>query len=334
MSKDKIRWGILSTANIGKIAVIPAIQHSRNGEVTAVASRQHDIASEFAGGLGIPKAYGSYEELLRDPEVDALYIPLPNSMHKEWTVKALNAGKHVLCEKPLALNAAECMEMDAAAKANERKLMEAFMYRFHPRMETAIDMVQNGEIGELSLLDSSFNFQLRTMTNIRRNPELGGGALMDVGCYCVNSIRTLLGRQPVGVTARAVWIDTGVDDQLSGILDFGNGVQAHFDCGFVTPRREHLIAGGSTGWMELPHAFLPGTNDVDILLSKASDGDKVISIEGADEYQRMVEHFSDCILNNSEVRYPVTEAADNMRVIEALLRSARNNSQYTLVERG
>lgn len=334
MTIERIRWGILSTADIGKAEVIPAIQHSRNGVVTAVASRDGDRAKNFAVELKIPKAYSTYEELLQDEDVDALYIPLPNSLHKGWTIKALDAGKHVLCEKPLALNAVECMDMDSAAKYNHRKLMEAFMYRFHPRMEKAFEMVQGGLIGDISLLDASFNFHLRTMANIRMWPELGGGALMDVGCYCVNSIRTAVGREPVGVIAHAVWIDTGVDDQLVGVLDFGDGIQAHFDCGFITQHREYFIINGSKGWLEIPHPYLPGMGNVDILLHKGQNEFETITVEGTNEYQCMVEHFSDCILNNKEVRYPVNEAAKNMRVIEALLKSARHNSQYTLIERG
>ncbi len=184
-----VRWGVMSTANIGRAAVNPAIQASGNGSLVAVASREEARAKEFAATHGIPTAYGSYEALLDDGAIDAVYIPLPNSMHREWVIRAAEAGKHVLCEKPLALDATECEEMAAAAEDNRVVLMEAFMYRFHPRTVRVVDMVREGVLGELKAIRSSFTFRLRSLDNIRLDPDLGGGALMDVGCYCVNVSR-------------------------------------------------------------------------------------------------------------------------------------------------
>ena len=200
---DKItRWGILSTANIGRKAVIPALMESEQAQVAAVASRTINHAQAFADEMGIPTAYGSYEALLADPEIDAVYIPLPNHLHKPWTVRAAEAGKHILCEKPLALNTEECQEMIAAAKANGVQLMEAFMYRYHPRVLAARQMIQDGAIGELKTIESAFTYRNEDTTNIRFQPEMGGGALLDIGCYCVNISRLMADGEPVAVHAR------------------------------------------------------------------------------------------------------------------------------------
>ena len=229
MSGRNVRWGVLSTANIGRAAVNPAIQASRNGELVAVASRDGGRAREFAEKWGIPEHHGSYAALLVDEEIDAVYNPLPNSLHLEWTVRAAEAGKHVLCEKPLALDERECREMAAAARSNGVLLLEAFMYRFHPRTERVVDMVRDGAIGQLKAIRSAFTFRLRSAENIRLDPDLGGGALMDVGCYCVNVSRPLAGGEPLAVQATARWANSGVDEQLMGTLLFDDDVMAHFD---------------------------------------------------------------------------------------------------------
>src|SRR5437660_6859904 len=191
MTDKKLRGGVLSTANIGRAAVIPAIQHTANGELRAVASRDEQKAREFAAKLNIPASYGSYDALLADPDIDAVYIPLPNSMHREWSIKATEAGKHILCEKPLAMNAAECMDMEAAASAHGMRLMEAFMYRFHPQTVKVLELVRDGALGTVQLIHAVFSFRVGNPTNIRLQPALGGGSLMDVGCYCVNICRTI-----------------------------------------------------------------------------------------------------------------------------------------------
>ena len=327
MSQNKLRWGVISTANIGKHMVIPAIQASRNGEMVAVASRDSQKAANFAAELGIPRAYGSYEELFEAEDIDAIYNPLPNSMHLEWTVKAARAGKHILCEKPLGMDAAECQEMDAAARENGVRLMEAFMYRFHPRIEKVLERVRNGAVGELRFIDSAFTFRLRNPNNIRLNKELGGGALMDVGCYCVNVSRTLAGAEPVEVQAFASWANTGVDAHLSGTLRFENGLVAHFDSALDMERRESVLVAGTDGYLEVPSSFVPGKADVEFSEYRGRSEKVVHTLAGTDEYQFMVEHFADCVLNDRPLRYPPTEAAANMRVINALYRSARQDGR-------
>ena len=245
MTETKLRWGVISTANIGRAAVNPAIQASRNGELLAVASREEERAREFAQKWEIPRHYGSYDALLDDASVDAVYIPLPNSMHREWTIRAAEKGKHILCEKPLALSADECREMDAAAEANGVKLMEAFMYRFHPRTQKVVEMVRAGVVGDLKLITSGFTFRLKNSDNVRLRPEMGGGSLMDVGCYCVNVSRTIAGAEPAAVQAVAHQGPSGVDEQMVGTLRFEGGLLAQFDCALNMGRRESCLVAGT-----------------------------------------------------------------------------------------
>ncbi len=321
---EKFRWGILSTANIGRKAMIPALKKTPMAEVLAVASRDGEKAKTFAEELGIPRSYGSYQALLEDPEVDAVYIPLPNHLHKEWTIRAAEAGKHILCEKPLALNAAECETMIAAANENGMILMESFMYRYHPRILAAAEMVRSGKIGSLKTIETGFTFFMHNRDDIRMKPEMGGGALMDVGCYCVNISRLMAGRMPVAVQAQAVWAPSGVDDQLVGVLDFGEGLYAHFDCAFNQSSRQHCILAGTDGYLSLPEAFNPGEKRSVIQEVKGGKTVKIHDFEGVDEYVLIAEHFIH-IIQGEKPNYPIDDSIINMQVIEALLNSARQN---------
>jgi predicted dehydrogenase len=331
MVERKLRWGILSTANIGRAAVIPAIQSSKNGEVVAVASRDAHKAAEFAAKLGIPKSYGSYEALLDDDTIDAVYIPLPNSMHYEWTIKAAQAGKHILCEKPLALNTAQCQEMDAASRECGVLLLEAFMYRFHPRIEKMVKLAQTGALGSLRMIQSSFTFKLTHTEDIRLQTDLGGGALMDVGCYCVNVSRLLAGEEPVAAQAVARWTGSGVDEQMVGSLRFANGVIAQFDCALNMARHESVTAAGSDSYYFAPVAFLPG-KEKSLFYEFQNRKEILHKFEGCDEYQLMVEHFGECVLTCQPLRYSAQEAAANMRVIDTLYQSARRDGLWQSVK--
>ncbi len=331
MSEERIAWGVMSTANIGRWSVNPAIQASSNGELLAVASRDATKAAESAAEQDIPRSYGSYDELLRDDDIDAVYIPLPNSLHREWAIRAAEAGKHVLCEKPLALTEAESREMAATADAHRVKFMEAFMYRFHPRTERVLTMLQDGAVGELKMIRSAFTFRLKNPSNIRLDPELGGGALMDVGCYCVNVSRTLAGREPVEVQAFARWASSGVDDSMAGTLRFADDLLATFECSLSMRRRETYEVAGTEAYLRVPDAFLPGTSDASIEEYREADDPRIHTIPGVDEYQRMVEHFADCVLLDESPRYGADEAARNMRIIEALYESARSGGRVTAV---
>jgi xylose dehydrogenase (NAD/NADP) len=329
---NNLRWGVISTSNIGRAAVNPAIRASKNGELLAVASRDVARARAFAEEWSIPRHFGSYDALLDDPDIDAVYLPLPNSMHLEWAVRAAEAGKHVLCEKPLALDAEECLRMEAAAEAAGVRLMEAFMYRFHPRTQRVLERLQEGAVGELLMMRSSFTFRLTRPDNIRWDPTLGGGALMDVGCYCVNISRTMAGAEPVEVQATANWSDRGVDRELVGMLRFPGDVLAHFDCALTLERTEAYEVSGTDGTLQVPSAFLPGTGDVPIHLHRGREGTETEVVVGVDEYRLMVEHFADGVLNGTPFRYPAAEAARNMRAIEALYRSARDGGRPVTVE--
>ena len=326
-NQEKIHWGVIGTANIARAAVIPAIQASRNGKITAVASRDSEKAANFAFKNLIPRSFGSYEALLDDPEIRAVYIPLPNSLHYEWAIKAAQAGKHVLCEKPLALSAAQCIEMDAAAKENGVLLMEAFMYRFHPRTETIIDRIRNGAIGPLRLIHSSFTFKLTRPENIRFRADLGGGSLMDVGSYCVNICRTLAHEEPVEVQAIAEWCSSGVDNQMIGSLRFASGLMAQFSSALTLSRCEQYTIIGIDGYYQVPSAFIPGKQAT--AFHEMRDREETVHrFEGVDEYQCMVEHFADCVINARQTRYSALEAAANMRVIEVLGQSARQDGVW------
>ncbi len=326
-----IRWGILSTANIARAAVIPAIQAAAGNEVVAVASRDAERAAAFATRLDIPRSYGSYEALLDDAEIDAIYIALPNSLHFAWTVAAAAAGKHVLCEKPLALDAAQCHEMADAAEECGVTLMEAFMYRFHPQITAALDLVRNGAIGDMQHMHAAFTFRITNPANIRLQADLAGGSLMDVGCYCVNALRTFAGREPVEVQASARWHANGVDERMTGTLWFDDGVTGQFDSALSLARRETFLAAGTDATLEIPRAYLPGTDDTTVRVRQNYRDGRDLAIPGVDEYRLMVEHFAHCVRTGATPRYGPREAACNMAAIEALYRSARTQSSRVAV---
>ncbi|HLW60340.1 MAG TPA: Gfo/Idh/MocA family oxidoreductase [bacterium] len=317
-----IRWGVLGVANIAVKAVIPAIQHAANATLDAIASRTADRAQETARGLGIARAHGSYEALLADPEIEAIYIPLPNSLHREWTIRCAEAGKHVLCEKPLAPTAAECTEMIAACREHGVTLMEAFMYRFHPRTERVARAVAGGTLGEVRLVRAAFTFHVSNPRNIRLQPALAGGALYDVGCYTVNVSRMILG-EPEGVFACGRVGAHGVDDQLGGVLRYPDGRMALIDCGLSLPRRQMYEVVGSDARLSVPFAFLPGTADAEVHLTRGGDRSAEV-IPGVDQYQLMVEAFDRAAGSGAPAPLPPGDAVGNLRVIEALHRSLRS----------
>ena len=319
------QWGILSTANIGQKAMIPALKASKFAKVAAVASRDADKAHQFANKMSIPIAYGDYQALLDDPTIEIIYNPLPNHLHKPWTIKAAEAGKHILCEKPMALNQEECREMIAAARANGVLLMESFMYRHHPRIMAAREMVQSGRLGKVHTIESAFTFKSQHQVDIRYDPAMGGGALMDVGCYCVNISRLMAGREPLTVQARAVWTPSGVDDQLTAILDFGDELLAHFDCGFNQNTRQRCIISGTDAFLVIRKAFVPGKGK-SALHKVVGDQSNKIEFAWVDQYQMIAEDFMSAI-ETGELAYPAEDAVTNMAVIEALLESAKQNGK-------
>ncbi len=329
----KIRWGILSTARIGAGALIPAIQQSNNGEVAAVGSRSLDKGRAFAAQHHIPKAYGSYEELLADPEIDAIYNPLPNDQHAEWSIRCAEAGKPVLCEKPLAGSAADAQKMADVFASRKLLLVEAFMYRYHPQTQKVKEMVDSGAIGKLQLMQSTFSFSIGDENDIRLNKDMAGGGLMDVGCYCLNVIRYMVGEEPNEVRALANFgARSEVDESLVGLLGFPSGVLAHFDCSFRAPLTQTYDIRGTHGRILVERAFAPFRPDPDapIIVRYWNSQPKIeaeqyqeIEIEPINQYTLMVEDFGDALLNHHPVRFPVQDAIQNMRVIDQLLAAAR-----------
>ncbi|MBK5255058.1 MAG: Gfo/Idh/MocA family oxidoreductase [Vicinamibacteria bacterium] len=332
LAPHRLRFGVLSTARIGWTSVCPAIHASRNAELGAIASRDLGQAGDFAKEALIPRHYGSYDELLQDPEIDAVYIPLPNSLHLEWAIKAAERKKHVLCEKPLALTVGECLEMQAAADKSDVRLMEAFMYRFHHRTQRLLDMARGGVVGDLRMIRSAFTFRLTRPDNIRLRADLGGGALMDVGCYCVDISRRLAGTLPVEAQAWSTQGSSGVDTQFAGSLRFENGLVAQFDCALDIERREFVEVVGVDGTLVASEAFVSGPGGVEIVERHGRGPETRHAIAGEDPYQRMVEHFADAVLTGEPVRYGVADAAGTMAIIEALKRSAAAGGRPMPVE--
>ena len=323
----KIRWGVLSTAKIGVAKVIPAMQKGKKAEVVAISSRTLAKAEEWAGKLGIARAYGTYEELLADPEVDAIYNPLPNDQHISWSIKALEAGKHVLCEKPIGLSAAEGRLLaDTAEKFPHLKVMEAFMYRHHPQWVMTKALIGSGKIGELKTIQTFFSFFNDDPHNIRHDPNKGGGGLMDIGCYAISLSRWLFDREPGRVLAH-VELDPawGVDRTTSAILDFGDGGTATFTCSMAVTPHQIVQIIGTEGRIELSEVPFNAPNIVPCLI-RMQRGDEAlqrIEVETCDQYTIQGDLFSAAILDDTPVPTPILDAVRNMDTIEAIFASGK-----------
>jgi predicted dehydrogenase len=320
----------MSTADIGRRKVVPAIQRARRNRVVAIASRELSSAATYAAALGIAKAMGSYEELLADPQIDAVYIPLPNDKHLEWTLKAAAAGKHVLCEKPLAMSSADAAQMVAACERAGVRLMEAFMYRLHPTWLAVRELVTNGRIGKLMAVQSWFGYYNDDPANIRNIHAAGGGALYDVGCYCINLSRILFGREPSRVSGALVRDPVGGTDVLtSGILEFGDGIAA-FTCSTRAENDQRVDIYGTQGRISVPIAFnIPPDRPTEILLIAGGEPPLAPNIERlvfatADPYTVQAEVFAAAVLDGVEPPFPATDAVANLRVIEQVFGSARS----------
>lgn len=320
---SKLRFGVLSTANIGRNQVNPAIQQSSNAELLAVASRDALKARAFAEAGGFPRSYGSYEALLDDKEVDAVYIPLPNSMHREWTIKAAEKGKHILCEKPLATTAGDARDMQAAADANGVVLMEAFMYRFHPRTRALLQLAQGETVGRLRVVRSAFTFKLLRADNIRFFSELGGGCLYDLGSYCVDATRRLMRSEPIEVQAIAQWNEQGVDTELAGLLRFPDGGTAHFDCSFTMERREFVEAACTDATFISGDTFVNSLGEVDLIERRGRAPQINHQVAGDNHYRLMIEHFADVAQGRAKLEFGIEQSIGNLSTIEALYESAR-----------
>ncbi len=320
---DKVRWGILSTARIGTEKVIPAMQQGEFTEVTAISSRNLDSAQAAAAQLGIPKSYQSYDALLADPDVDAIYNPLPNPFHVPWSIKALEAGKHVLCEKPISMDVAEGEHLLAESmKYPHLKIMEAFMYRHHPQWQRARQIVVEGGVGELRTIQSFFSYFNDDPANIRNIPAMGGGGLMDIGCYNISLSRFLFGSEPVRVQAH-IELDPqfGTDRLASGILEFANGTST-FTCATQLAPYQRVHIFGTQGRVEIEIPFnAPPDRPCRIWHQRGSEVEE-ITFDICDQYTIQGDLFSRAVLDDTPVPTPLEDAVDNMRVIEALLSAA------------
>jgi predicted dehydrogenase len=322
---EKVSWGILGTAKISVEKVIPPMQKGKFCNVIAIASRNFDTAKIAASKLKIPKAYGSYEELLADSSIQAVYIPLPNHLHVLWSVKSLEAGKHVLCEKPIGMNANEAQELlTASKKYPDLKIMEAFMYRLHLQWQKAKQFVTEGKIGQLKTIQSFFSYHNIDPDNIRDKPEYGGGGLMDIGCYCISLSRFLFDAEPQRVLGIMEYDSRfKVDTLTSGILDFGETTST-FTCSTQINPYQRVNILGTNGRIEIEIPFnAPPDKPCRMYLQTGNDTQEIV-FEICDQYGIQGDLFSQAVLENTEVPTPLEDAVANMKVIDAVIQSVKS----------
>ncbi|MCB9112721.1 MAG: Gfo/Idh/MocA family oxidoreductase [Anaerolineales bacterium] len=322
-----LNWGLLSTAKINR-ALIPPLRASKRTRLLGVASRNQSSADAYAREWNIPRAYGSYEAMLADPEIDVIYNPLPNHLHAEWTIKVLQAGKHVLCEKPMVLTLAEADQIIAATQETGKVVAEAFMYRHHPQTLKVKELIDSGAIGEMQLIKGAFTFTLKREGNFRWVREYGGGSLWDVGCYPISFARMLVGVEPAEVFGWQVTGPEGSDDSFFGQMRFGNGVHMQFDCGFTSTPRSFIEIVGTAGSMQVPNAFKPGRKSE----FKIIRGDEIetIKIKGQELYLGEVEDMCNAILNQQPPRISLSDSRNNIAAILGLYKSAQEGNPINL----
>ncbi len=315
---DPLRLGILSTAKIAD-AIMGGAEKATAAEVVAVASRDLGRAEEWARERGVPRAHGSYEALLADEDVEAIYVPLPNSMHVPWSVKALEAGKHVLCEKPLSRRAADVEAAFDVAERSGRLLMEAFMWRYHPQTDKLVSLVREGAVGRLRVVRAAFGFPLAEGANVRWSAELEGGALMDVGCYCISALRLLAG-EPVRVSAEQVTGGEDIDARMSGVLRFDGDVLGLFDCGFDVAKRAGIEVVGDEGSIVSSDPWHGGAPS--LWLQRGDGEPERVPVEAANPYALELDDFAAAVRGGGAPRLGREDAVGQARVIEALYAAA------------
>jgi len=320
MANPVLNWGLLSTAHINRALITP-LRASKRNHLLAVASRTQESADRYAREWKIPRAHGSYEALLADPEIDVIYNSLPNHLHAEWTIKAVEAGKHVLCEKPLALSVDEVDAMKETARKYGRVVAEAFMYRHHPQTIKVQELIKGGSLGKLKLIRGSFSYVLSREGDVRLDPAMGGGSIWDVGCYPISYTRTVVGETPLEVFGWQATGPTWIDETFVGQMRFDHEVHAQFDCSFVIPFHVFMEVLGSEGTLNIPNPFKPGV-DEKIYLTRG-DKTETIKIKGQELYIGEVEDMADAILLGRSPRIPLDDSRTNVAVISALLESAR-----------
>jgi len=318
---NTVRWGILGTARIAAQQVIPGLQEALSAQVTAVASRDSARGRQFAAQHNIGTVYGSYEELLRDPAVDAVYIPLPNHLHAEWTIKAAEHGKHVLCEKPMARTTAESITMIDACRRHGVLFLEAFMYQFHPQWARVQELLADGEIGSVRVVDSRFSFRLKDSSDIRMNPAMGGGALYDVGTYCVHASRLVMGTEPIAASAQAYSPNAdNVDTTLSATLAFSGERFAHFHCSFDASDEQSVAIYGTLGKIIVTLPFRPDKGTPELRVEGKS-GVRTHSFEPESVYALQAAYMSDLILAEQKSNLYEDRSLGQMRALDRLYAS-------------
>lgn len=316
---QQVRWGVLGYARIARLNAIPAILRTPEAKLAGVASRDPAKLAECQNAFAPHKTFSTYAALLADPDIDAVYIPLPNALHKEWVIAALRAGKHVLCEKPLGLTAAEVREMIAQAEASNRLLMEGVMYRYTERARLVEAILQSGALGELRHLNASFRFWLDRADTIKEKPELGGGALFDVGCYPVSLLGLLTQAQPVSCKAVATRRN-GVDVNVSAILGYESGLIANLHCGFNAFTRIHAEIIGADGMLEIPDTYLDNAGSLRLL---TKEGEQEISVPSSDRFGAEFADFSAAILHGRAPKVSLAESLHNAQIMDLLQEAAR-----------
>jgi predicted dehydrogenase len=324
---SKVRWGVLSTSKFAQTKVIPALLKSTHVDVIAIASRDLSRSQEAAAKFGIPRAYGTYEELLTDADVQVVYNPMPNHLHVPWSIMALEAGKHVLCEKPIGLTSAEAEHLLAVAKRfPDLKIMEAFMYRLHPQWVRAKEIVQSGGVGELRTIHSFFSYFNRDPRNVRNQEEIGGGGLMDIGCYNISLSRFLFGEEPKRILGIVEYDPDFKTDRLaSGILDFGRGT-ATFTCSTQLTPYQRVNVYGTGGRVEIEIPFNAPHDQSTRLWHTCGEKTEEIVFDVCDQYTIEGDFFSVSVLNNTPVPTPLDDAVANMKAIEAVKESGRTGA--------
>lgn len=321
MTTQPLRWGLLSTAKINQALIAP-LRVSKRNILTAVGSRSQETADAYAKENKIGKAYGSYEALLADPDIDVIYNPLPNHLHAEWTIKACEAGKHVLLEKPSALTVTEVDAIEEAATKHKRVVAEAFMYRHHPQTLRALELVQSGKLGVVKYVRGLFNAQINRDGNYRFDPSQGGGALWDLGCYPISFTRAMLGMEPIEVFGWQTTGKTGIDENFSAQLRFPGNIFAQLSCSFVLPFYTSMEVVGSEGRLTVPMPFKPGEEE-HIMVTHENNVTDTIKIDGDELYIGEVEDMADAILDGKPQRVSLAFSRGNVAVITALFESAR-----------
>ena len=344
MTGRRLNWGLLSTARINR-ALIPPLRASARTRLLAVASRSRSNADEYARQWKIPRAYGSYEELLSDPDIDVVYNSLPNHLHAEWTIRALQAGKHVLCEKPIALTLAEMDALITASRETGKVLAEAFMYRHHPQTLKVKALVDDGSLGKLQLIKGVFTYTLSRQGNFRSLKQMGGGSIWDVGCYPISYARLLVGAEPIevfgwqiedsalgggsaGEVDRDPQSQGGTEVSFFGQMKFADGVHAQFDSGFRSPFRTFIEVVGSEATLSVPVPYKPGLKN-DIYLQRA-DQTRTIRIKGQELYMGEVDDMCDSILLGKPSRITLEDSRGNLATILALIKSAETGKPVKL----